>query len=212
MKNFIVSPKIERYAEEYSKPESGLFKELARYTWCNTEIPQMQVGHLEGSFLRLLVKIAKAKRILEIGTFTGYSALAMAEGLPSQGRLITCDIDPKAVAIARRFWAKSPHGKKIKPVLGPALETIKKLRGPLDLVFIDADKVNYIRYWEACLPKVKPGGLILVDNVLWSGRVLHPKEVTDRMIARFNRHARCDDRVDLLMLTVRDGITLARKK
>ncbi|MGH7197881.1 MAG: O-methyltransferase [Candidatus Omnitrophota bacterium] len=210
--SFIVSPKIERYAEDHSQPESKLFKELARYTWRHTEIPQMQVGHLEGSFLRLMVRIARARRVLEIGTFTGYSALAMAGGLPPKGSLITCDIDPEAVGIARKFWKKSPHGHKIKPVLGPALETLKKLRGPFDLIFIDADKENYIRYWEECLPKVRPGGLILVDNVLWSGRVLDPKEPSDRAIVRFNRHVRRDKRVEFVMLTLRDGLTLARKR
>jgi caffeoyl-CoA O-methyltransferase len=211
-KSFIVSPEIERYAQVHSRAEAALFKQLARYTWRYTKIPQMQVGHLEGSFLRLLVRIGRAKRVLEIGTFTGYSALAMAEGLPPGGELITCDIDPAAVEVAKKFWKKSPHGRKIKSILGPALETLKRLHGPFDLVFIDADKENYIRYWEACLPKVRQGGLVLIDNVLWGGRVLNPKEPSDRAIARFNRHARRDKRVELILLTIRDGLTLARKR
>lgn len=172
----------------------------------------MQVGHLEGSFLRLLLRIAKARRVLEVGTFTGYSALAMAEGLPPGGRLITCDIDPVVTQIARKTWAKSPHGKKIELRLGHALKTLRKLRGTFDAVFIDADKENYIRYWELCVPKVRRGGILLVDNVLWSGRVLRPKDETDRAIVAFNRYVVSDRRVEAVMLTLRDGVTLAYKK
>ena len=202
---------IEKYAARHSTPEQALFKALARRTWAETEIPQMQVGHLEGSFLKLLVKISRARTILEIGTFTGYSALAMAEALPADGCLITCDTDPVATALAREFWARSPHGRKIKLRLGPALKTIPKVRGLLDLVFIDADKENYSRYWELCVPKVRRGGLIAVDNVLWGGRVLLPKSATDRAIARFNRRVVKDKRVETVMLTIRDGLTLAYK-
>ena len=172
----------------------------------------MQVGNLEGSFLKLLVKISKAKRILEIGTFTGYSALAMAEAMPAGGRLVTCDIDDQTTVIAREFWGNSPHGGKIELRLGPALETIRKIRGPLDFVFIDADKTNYIHYWNACIPKMRRGGLILADNVLWSGKVLCPRDSTTRAIVAFNRHVAKDKRVEAVMLTVRDGITLAYKK
>lgn len=172
----------------------------------------MQVGHLEGSFLRLLVKIARAKRILEIGTFTGYSALAMAEGLPPAGRLITCDIDPLSTRIARTSWKKSPHGKKIDLRLGRATDTLRRLKGSFDMVFIDADKENYIRYWELCVPKVRRGGLLLADNTLWGGRVLHPRDASGRAIAAFNRHVVHDRRVEAVLLTVRDGLTLAYKK
>lgn len=209
----IVRPALEEYAQKHTQPESALFKALVRETYQKTDVPQMQVGHLEGAFLRCLVRITGAKRILEIGTFTGYSALAMAEGLPASGRLITCDIDPRAGAIARRFWAKSPHGRKISLKLGPAIDTIRALRGPFDIVFIDADKPSYIRYWEACLPKVRRGGLLIADNVLWSGRVLKPRrDARDRAIVRFNAHVRRDKRVEAVMLTVRDGMTLAFKK
>jgi caffeoyl-CoA O-methyltransferase len=208
----ITDPAIESYVETHSTEESPLLKELFKETHAKTDLPQMLVGHLEGSFLRMVVKMSKAKRILEIGTFTGYSALAMAEGLAASGRILTCDINPESTAIARKFWARSPHGKKIRLEIGPALETIKKLKGPFDLVFIDADKENYQNYWEACLPLVRQGGILLVDNVLWSGRVLKPKEFTDRVIARFNNFIRRDPRVELVMLPVRDGITLAIKK
>lgn len=208
----ILPPALEVYAEKHSAPESRLFQDLARVTRAKTACPQMQVGRLEGGFLRLMVKIARAKRVLEIGTFTGYSALAMAEGLPAGGRLITCDLDPVATRIARATWDKSPHGKKIKLALGPALGTIRKLKGPFDLVFIDADKENYIRYWNLCVPKVRRGGVLLVDNVLWSGQVLRPKDRTTRAIAAFNRFVAADRRVEAVMLTIRDGVTLAIKR
>jgi caffeoyl-CoA O-methyltransferase len=136
----------------------------------------------------------------------------MAMGLPDDGRVITCDIDPDVTRIAREFWARSPHGHKIELRMGAALDTIRALDGPIDLAFIDADKSNYIKYWDAVVTKVRPGGLILADNVLWSAKVLRPKEPNDYAIVAFNRHVRQDDRVELVMLTVRDGITLARKK
>ena len=208
----IVNPSLEAYATAHSAPESALLKALAKETYAETEMPQMQVGHLEGSFLRLLVKISGAKRVLEMGTFTGYSTLCLAEGTPAGGQVVTCDINPTTTLIARKHWKKNPHGKKIQLKIGPALETIAKLKGPLDFVFIDADKDNYIRYWEACLPKVRKGGLIAADNVLWSGRVLNPQEDSDKAIVKFNDHVRKDKRVDAVMLTVRDGITLAIKK
>ena len=208
----IVNPEMESYAVRHSSLEPTLLKELVRATGASTDIPQMQVGHLEGSFLRLLMRIARAKRVLEIGTFTGYSALAMAEGLAPGGKVITCDINPETTQIAKMFWAKSPHGKKIELRLGPAVETIRQLKGPFDAVFIDADKENYIRYWELCLPKIRKGGLLLADNTLWGGRVLSPKESSDRAIVAFNRYVAADKRVEAVMLTIRDGLTMAVKK
>jgi len=203
---------VDRYAAEHSEPESALLKSLVRETFAKTVMPQMQVGRLEGAFLRLLVRLTRARRVLEIGTFTGYSALAMAEGLPPGGRLITCDVDPEATAIARRHWARSPHGRKIDLRLGPALETLETLKGPFDMVFIDADKTNYLRYYEAVLPKVRRGGLIVADNVLWSGRVLAPKDESDRALAAYGSRVARDRRVEAVMLTVRDGMMLAYKK
>lgn len=208
----LISQRIEDYAAKHSVLESPLFKALAKHTYAETEWPQMQVGHLEGAFLRMLVRVSRAQRILEIGTFTGYSALAMAEGLPARGRLYTCDVHAENTAIAREYWKQSKHGKKIKLLLGSALETIPTIKEGFDLVFIDADKENYARYWDLCLPKLKRGGLLVADNVLWSGRVLAPKESSDRAIAAFNRKVAKDKRVEVVMLTVRDGITLAWKK
>src|SRR2546430_8079610 len=145
------------------------------------------VDVIEGRFLQMLVRLSSAKRILELGMFTGYSALMMAEALPDNGHLITCEIDPKAEAIARRYFAESPHGGKITIRMGPALDTIKTLADPLDLVFIDADTVNYANYYEACVPLVRAGGLIIADNVLWSCKVLDPKDADDHAIVAFNR-------------------------
>ena len=212
MNSPIVHPGLEAYAARHGAPESRLFRELARVTKAKTAWPQMQVGRLEGGFLRLMVKIARAKRVLEIGTFTGYSALAMAEGLPSGGRLITCDLDPVATRIAREYWKRSSHGKKIELRLGPALQMIPRFKGFFDLVFIDADKENYIRYWNLCVPKVRRGGVLLVDNVFWGGRVLRPQDTTTRAIAAFNRFAAADRRVEVVILPLRDGVTLAYRK
>ena len=208
----LVPKVLEEYALNHSTPESVLFRELAKETYAKTRAPQMQVGPLEGGLLRLLARLLHAKRILEIGTFTGYSALCLAEGMAEEGQLTTCDVDPVATGIAQKYWDKSPHGKKITLKLKPALETLKTLEGPLDLVFIDADKENYIHYWEASLPKVRAGGLLVADNVLWSGRVLNPQDASDFGIVQFNEHVKNDRRVEVVMCTLRDGITLAFKK
>ena len=208
----ILSSALEAYATRHGSPETRIFRDLVRVTRAKTRWPQMQVGRLEGGFLRLLVRIARARRVLEIGSFTGYSTLAMAEGLPTDGRLITCDLDPVATRIARDYWGRSRHGKKIRLELGPALRTLRKLKGPFDVVFIDADKENYIHYWERCVPKVRRGGILLADNVLWSGRVLRPQDRTTRAITAFNRLVAVDRRVETVMLPIRDGLTLAWKR
>jgi len=203
---------IEKYAAEHGVQESALLKALARETTAKAQYPQMMVGPLEGAFLRTLVRLTGAKRILEIGTFTGYSALTMAEALPENGRIITCDINPSTTLIAQRYWAQSPHGKKIELKLGPAVETLKTLKGPFDLVFIDADKPNYAKYWDASLPKIRKGGALAVDNVLWGGAVLNPGEDSAKSINAFNRKVAADKRVECMMVTIRDGVTLAWKK
>jgi caffeoyl-CoA O-methyltransferase len=204
-----ITEDLERYIADHSSPENPLLKALAKATRERSDQPEMMVGHIEGLFLRTLVRATGARRVLELGTFTGYSALAMAEGLPDDGEVITCDIDPEKTAIARQHWDDSPHGGKITLKLGPALETIESIPGPIDLVFIDADKESYIAYWDACVPKLRRGGLVIVDNVLWSGRVLDPKDANEVAIARFNEHITTDQRVELVMLPVRDGMTLA---
>ncbi|HWQ96198.1 MAG TPA: class I SAM-dependent methyltransferase [Candidatus Methylomirabilis sp.] len=207
----IVSKRIEQYCQEHSNPESKLLHELVSETFAHTAYPEMEVGHLEGALLRILVRLLRAKRILELGTFTGYSSLLMAEGLPDDGELITCDIDTETTKIAKKYWSRSPHGKKIELKLGPALETLKTIEGLFDLVFIDADKMNYINYWELCLPKIRRGGLLVIDNVLWSGSVLNPEDETERAIDEFNKHVYSYKRAEVVMLPIRDGVTLAWK-
>ena len=209
----IVPKAIDDYCLAHTTSPDALLDELAAYTQAHCQLPQMLTGPVEGTFLRMLVQTCGARRVLEIGTFTGYSALSMAAGLPEDGELITCDIDKDTNAIARSFWARSPHGTKIKPILGPALETIGALPADkkLDFVFIDADKENYENYYEAVLPKLKSGGLLAADNTLWSGKVLDPKEKSDHAIVAFNRHVARDPRVDHVLLSVRDGVMLVRK-
>jgi caffeoyl-CoA O-methyltransferase len=203
---------VEQFAHDHTEAETDLYVRLREETYRVMQRPQMQVDVIEGRFLQMLVRLSGAKSILELGMFTGYSALMMAEALPDDGHLITCEIDPKAEAIARRYFAESPHGDKITIRMGPALDTTKTLAGPLDLVFIDADKVNYSNYYEACLPLLKSGGLIVADNVLWSGKVLHPKDADDHAIVAFNRLVQSDPRVKNVCLTVRDGMMLAWKR
>ena len=207
-----IDAEVEQFARDHTEPETDLYVRLREETYRVMQSPQMQVDVIEGRFLQMLVRLSGAKSILELGMFTGYSALMMAEALPDDGHLITCEIDPKAEAIARRYFAESPHGDKITIRMGPALDTTKTLAGPLDLVFIDADKVNYSNYYEACLPLLKPGGLVVADNVLWSGKVLHPKETDDHAIVAFTRSVQSDPRVKNVCLTVRDGMMLAWKR
>jgi caffeoyl-CoA O-methyltransferase len=203
---------VEQFAHNHTEPETDLYVRLREETYRVMQSPQMQVDVIEGRFLQMLVRLSGAKSILELGMFTGYSALMMAEALPEDGHLVTCEIDPKAEAIARRYFAESSHGNKITIRMGPALDTIKTLAGPLDLVFIDADKVNYSNYYEACLPLLKSGGLVVADNVLWSGKVVDPKDADDHAIVAFNRLVQSDPRVKNVCLTVRDGMMLAWKR
>lgn len=209
--NFI-DEAVEQFAHDHTEPENDLYVRLRDETYAEMDSPQMQVGRIEGRFLKMLVRLTGARRILEIGMFTGYSGLMMAEGLPDDGQLITCDVNPRAEAIARRYFSESPHGHKIEVRMGPALETIKSLTAPIDMVFIDADKTNYSNYYEAVLPLLKPGGLIVADNVLWSGRVLNPASADDHAIVAFDKLVQSDSRVENVCLTVRDGMMLAWKR
>ncbi len=202
---------VEQFAQDHTEPETDLYARLREETYRMMDRPQMQVGLLEGRFLQMLVRLTGARNILEIGMFTGYSTLMMAEALPNDGRLITCEVNPEAEAIARKYFAESPHGHKIAVRMGPALEAIKTLSGPLDVVFIDADKPNYSNYYEASFPLVRPGGLIVGDNVLWSGKVIDPKDDDTRAIVAFDQLIQSDPRVENVCLTVRDGMMLARK-
>jgi len=210
---FIVDEQVERYAEEHTAPLGELFERLTEETRAKTSAPQMMVGRIEGQFLATLVRVSGARRILEFGTFTGYSSISMASALPADGQIITCDVDPEATAIARRYMDESGYGDKIEIRLGPALETIETLKGPFDLVFIDADKPNYRAYYEAALPLLADDGMIIADNVLWSGRIVEEDgDESTRAIKEFNEHVRADSRVVSVMLTVRDGMTLVQKR
>jgi caffeoyl-CoA O-methyltransferase len=172
----------------------------------------MLSGQLEGQFLQMLVAAAGARRVLEIGTFTGFSALMMAAALPPDGELITLELSEEHAAIARRYFGRSEHGGKIRLLLGAALDSLQTLEGPFDFVFIDADKGNYGNYYEAALPLLAGDGLIAADNVLWGGYVLDPQEDQGRAIAAFNDRVANDDRVRQVVVPIRDGVLLIRKK
>lgn len=210
----LTKPGIDDYAESKSEPTSALLKNLVRETYELMKWPQMLTGRLEGRFLKMMVQLVNAQNVLEIGMFTGYSALSMAEGLPHDGKLTTLDLDSDCIAFAKRYFERSEHGHKIQVVEGPALDSLKKLHGPYDLVFIDADKPNYLNYYEAVLPKLRVGGVILVDNVLYSGHVLdpHTEDQNARAIAKFNDFVAEDERVDRVLLTLRDGVYMLRKR
>jgi caffeoyl-CoA O-methyltransferase len=210
--SFIVDEKLEEYAERHTTPPEPLLAELAEETRATMSAPQMLTGPIEGRFLELLVHAAGARRVLEIGTFTGYASLSMAAALPDDGHVDTCDIEPAHVEVARRYISRSPHAAKITIHLGPAIDTIAQLEGEFDFVFIDADKENYDNYYEAVLPRLSARGLIAIDNTLWSGKVLDPPDESSRAIAALNDKLAADERVVCVQLSVRDGVTLVRRR
>jgi caffeoyl-CoA O-methyltransferase len=209
----VTDPALEAYATDHTSAEPALLLELAAATRAFSEAHGMMVGRLEGRFLKMLVAGVGARRALEIGTFTGYSALSMAEALPADGRLITCELDERHAALAQSFFERSEHGAKIELRVGRAMDTLRTLEGPFDFVFIDADKPSYRDYYEAVLPLLAPSGLIAVDNVLWSGRVLDPAQADADTVAlrAFNDLAAADPRVECVMVPIRDGVTLIRR-
>jgi caffeoyl-CoA O-methyltransferase len=211
--SFIVPEEIERYAEEHTTLPDDLLRRLADETQATLQSPQMLTGTIEGRFLEFLVFTTKARRVLELGTYSGYSAISMAAALPPGGHIDTCEVDEQHAAVARRYIEESGHGDRITVHLGPALETIARLEGQFDFVFIDADKVNYSAYYEALLPRLAPTGLMAIDNTLWSGKVLEPDEDPGtRAIAELNDRIARDPAVVAVQLTVRDGITLVRRR
>ncbi|MGI8683712.1 MAG: O-methyltransferase [Acidimicrobiales bacterium] len=209
----VVDPALEAYAGAHTTPQPPLLAELEAETKRVLDAPGMMVGAVEGRFLQLLVWATGARRVLEIGTFSGYSALSMAAGLPPDGRIVSCEIEPRHAEVARRFVAESAFSDRIEIRLGPALDTIAALPGPFDLVFIDADKTGYAAYFEAVLPKLADRGLIVVDNTLWSGRVLDETDRSEDTVAirAFNDLVVGDPRVVCVQLPVRDGVTLLAK-
>ncbi len=209
----IVRPELDEYAERHTTPPTELLAALAEETRATLSAPQMLTGTVEGRFLELLVYASRARRVLEIGTYSGYSALSMAAGLPPDGRIDTCEIEEQHAEVARRYIAQSPYADRIHVHFGPALETVSRLDGPFDFVFVDADKTGYAGYYDAVLPKLAPRGLIAFDNTLQDGRVVDEPDDSEstRAIVELNRRLREDTRVTCVLLTVRDGVTLVRR-
>ena len=211
--NFI-SPELEHYAGIHTSPESELLARINRETHLEVLQPRMLSGHLQGRVLSLISNLLKPKRILEIGTYTGYSALCLAEGLPDDGTLITIDVNEELQARVQGYFNDSNYKGQIDYRIGDAMELIPTLPDMWDLVFIDADKKNYLNYYDLVIERMNPGGIILADNILWSGKVIDPA-ATDRetdMLRRYNEVIHADDRVENILLPIRDGIMVARKK
>jgi caffeoyl-CoA O-methyltransferase len=209
----LVSKDIEAYAQAHSMSESDLCRALREETLRRMDAPQMIVGPLEGAFLKMMTQLVQAASVLEIGMFTGYSALCFAEALPAHGTVLTCEVDEESAALARQYFAQSPIGKKIEVCMGPALDTMRGLTGPFDLIFIDADKVNYVNYYRRALDLLSPHGVILIDNVLWDGNVLKQPPPDDKTAAiqELNRVVSSDSRVTAVLVTIRDGVLVIRK-
>ncbi len=211
--SYIVNEDVEGYAANHSTPDPDFFRRLEAETRAISEIPQMMVGPLEGQFLGWLARLSQARNVLEIGTFTGYSSISMALQLPEGGRIVSLDVNEETTAAARRYAEEAGVADRIHYRVGPALEELERLDGPWDLVFIDADKPNYVNYYEAVLPKLADNGFLVADNVLWSGRVVEQDgDESTRAIKAFNEHVAADARVECLMLTIRDGMTLIRPR
>ncbi|HEV8463191.1 MAG TPA: class I SAM-dependent methyltransferase [Gaiellaceae bacterium] len=203
----LVDPRIEDYAERFTTPHDPLLAELSAASDAALGQHSMLTGPVAGRLLELLVWVGQPRRVLEIGTFSGHSALAMAAALPPDGRLDACELRPERAEFAQSWFDRSPHGSKITLHVGPALESVAKLNGEFDFVFIDADKPGYVDYYEAVLPRLSPHGLIAADNALEGGEVLDGTAA----ITAFNEHVAADPRSVQVLLTVRDGITLIRR-
>jgi caffeoyl-CoA O-methyltransferase len=205
---------IQHYAEEYSEAEPPLLQELYRATWQRVLYPRMVSGHMQGRILSLFSKLVRPARILEVGTYTGYSAISLSEGLQAGGSIDTIEVDPEIAAFAAEWFEKAQLGGTIRQHIGPALEILPTLTDPYDLVFLDADKENYLNYYQAVLPQLPAGALILTDNVLWSGKVVEKskQDETTEALKVFNNFVKTDTRVEALLLPVRDGIYCIRKK
>lgn len=216
IKSLGISPELHRYVVEHGTPPDPVLASLARETAALGPISIMQVAPEQGAFLTLLARLLGARRIVEVGTFTGYSALCLARGLAEDGHLLCCDVSAEWGAIARRHWEEAGLSERIELRIAPAIETLRALPDEpyVDLGFIDADKTGYPDYYEEILRRLRPGGLVAVDNVLWGGSVLDP-EATDadtRAIRGFNDQLAADERVDVVMLPIADGLTLARRR
>ncbi len=208
-----ISSELENYVEKHSENEPQLLADLNRETYQKVLLPRMLSGHFQGRVLSMLSKLIRPENILEIGTYTGYSALCLAEGMQDSGFLHTIDIKEELVDLQRKYFDKSPWGKQIVQHLGQATDIIPLLDIKFDLVFIDADKENYLTYYEMILPKMNKGGIILSDNVLWSGKVLeqlNPKDISTAVLLKYNKLLQEDPRVETVLLPIRDGLTVSR--
>jgi caffeoyl-CoA O-methyltransferase len=211
----IVAPEINDYLLAHSEPADDVLRDLAEQTQRQLGgRAVMQISHDEGELLTMLVRLTGARRAVEVGTFTGYSSICIARGLPDDGHLLCCDVSEEWTAIARDYWDRAGVADKISLEIGPATETLRALPAEesLDFAFIDADKVGYPAYVEEILPRLRPGGLMVLDNMLRDGRVLAPENDDDRAIHDLNEALLADDRVDVVLLPVRDGVSLARKR
>ena len=208
-----ISQELEDYIEQHSKKEPELLAALDKETYQKVLLPRMLSGHFQGRVLSMLSKLVNPVNILEIGTYTGYSALCLCEGMKEKGILHTIDIKEELVDFQRKYFNKSPWGKQIVQHLGQAIDIIPTLDLKFDLVFIDADKENYLNYFELIIPKMNKGGIILSDNVLWSGKVLEPLQSNDlstKIIMEYNQLLKTDPRVESVLLPIRDGLTVSR--
>ena len=208
-----ISEELEDYIEKHSENEPELLAALNKETYQKILLPRMLSGHFQGRVLSMLSKLIRPTNILEIGTYTGYSALCLCEGMQESGSLHTIDIKEELVDFQRKYFDKSPWGNQIIQYLGEAVDIIPNLELTFDLVFIDADKENYLIYYEMIVPKMNRGGIILSDNVLWSGKVVEPLDDGDmstKILVEYNRHLKNDPRVETVLLPIRDGLTVSR--
>lgn len=208
----LINREIAEYTESFTSEESTILKELVRASERELEYTDMLSGPQVGMLLKMLVQISGAKRILEIGTFTGYSAIWMADALPEDGALITLEMNERYRNISKSFFEQDEYHKKVKQKMGNALEVIPTISGIFDLIFLDADKISYPTYYEMLKPKLKSGGIFVIDNVLWGGEVLRPSDEKSRAIHKLNKMVRDDNDVDQVMIPIRDGITILRKR
>lgn len=212
---YFIPEKLDDYVVQHTENEPELLRELSRETFQKILQPRMLSGHFQGRILSFLSKLIRPKKILELGTFTGYSALCLAEGLDKDGELHTIDKNEELVSFQRRYFNRSIHGSKIHQHTGCALEIIKKLNYEFDLIFIDADKSNYVNYFNLLANKIKRGGVLISDNVLWSGKVIEPLENSDlstKVLLEYNKLLKEDPRFQTILLPIRDGLTLSIKR
>lgn len=210
-----ISKSLSNYSENHTSPETDVLSQLNRQTHLKVVSPRMLSGHLQGRFLSFIAKLHQPKLIVEIGTYTGYSALCLAEGLAQNGKLISIDVNEETSTFAQQFIAQTPYANSIELVVADAKQYINTINQPIDLVFIDADKKNYLSYYHLVMDKLAQGGLIIADNVLWSGKITLPENEMDKetlALHQFNQFVQHDNRVENLLLPIRDGLMVIRKK